>query len=41
METRANHVWVGVVTLALMAVAAGFALWLAHLSKDQRDPYDL
>lgn len=41
METRANHIWVGVVTLALMAVAAGFALWLVHLSRDQRDLYDI
>ena len=41
METRANNIWVGVVTLALLAVAAGFALWLAHLSNANRKPYDI
>lgn len=41
METRANHVWVGVVTLGLMALAAGFAMWLVHLSRTDRKPYDI
>lgn len=41
METRANHIWVGAVTLILLAVAAGFALWLAHLSRHERKPYDI
>jgi phospholipid/cholesterol/gamma-HCH transport system substrate-binding protein len=41
METRANNVWVGAVTLALLALAAGFALWLAHLSNSQRKSYDI
>lgn len=41
METRANHIWVGVVTLVLLAMAAAFALWLAHLSRHERKPYDI
>jgi len=41
METRANQVWVGVVTLALLAMMAGFALWLAHLSANDRKLYDI
>lgn len=41
METRANQVWVGMVTLALLAMAAGFALWLAHLSRNDRKVYDI
>ena len=41
METRANYVWVGAVTLALMALAAGFAMWLVHLSRTDRKPYDI
>lgn len=41
METRANHIWVGVVTLVLLGLAAGFALWLAHLSRHERKPYDI
>lgn len=41
METRANHIWVGVVTLALLGLAAGFALWLAHLSRHERKVYDI
>ena len=41
METRANHIWVGGITLALMALAAGFALWLVHVSQNQRNLYDI
>lgn len=41
METRANHVWVGVVTLALLAIAAGFAVWLARLGKGDEQSYDI
>ena len=33
METRANHVWVGVVTLVLLAALALFIVWLARLNK--------
>jgi phospholipid/cholesterol/gamma-HCH transport system substrate-binding protein len=41
METRANHVWVGTVTLAMLALLAGVAIWMAHLSKEKQDIYDI
>lgn len=41
METRANHVWVGVVTLLLLAAAAGFFIWLARLSDRDNKEYDI
>ena len=31
METRANHVWVGAVTLALLVALAAFIIWLTGL----------
>ncbi len=41
METRANNVWVGAVTLALLAVLGAFVIWIARLGEgDQRD-YDI
>lgn len=41
METRANHVWVGAVTLVLMALLAGFAIWVARLGHGDRKLYDI
>ncbi|WP_271077041.1 MlaD family protein [Aurantiacibacter sp. MUD61] len=41
METRANHVWVGVVTLVLLAAAAFFFIWLAGLSDRDNKEYDI
>lgn len=41
METRANHVWVGVVTLALLAAAAVFFVWLARLGETNRQEFDI
>ncbi|MFC3098538.1 MlaD family protein [Alteraurantiacibacter palmitatis] len=41
METRANHIWVGAVTLLLMALAAGFFVWLARLGDSQQKEYDI
>ena len=41
METRANYVWVGVATLVLLALVAGFAVWIARLDRGQRDTYDI
>ncbi len=41
METRANHVWVGVVTLALLAGLAVFFVWLARLGNTDRKEYDI
>ena len=31
METRANYVWVGAVSLILLALLAAFFIWLAQL----------
>ncbi|MBV1686587.1 MCE family protein [Novosphingobium sp. G106] len=41
METRANHVWVGAVTLALLALLAAFIIWIARLSEGDRQRYDI
>ncbi len=41
METRANHVWVGVVTLALVALAAAFIVWIARVGEGAQNRYDI
>jgi phospholipid/cholesterol/gamma-HCH transport system substrate-binding protein len=41
METRANHVWVGAVTLALLAALALFIVWLAGLNKGEQNEFDI
>ncbi len=41
METRANHVWVGAVTLALLAALALFFVWLAGINKGEQNEYDI
>ncbi|MGB3165953.1 MAG: MlaD family protein [Alteraurantiacibacter sp.] len=41
METRANHVWVGAITLLLLAGAAIFFVWLARLGDSDRQEYDI
>ncbi len=41
METRANYVWVGVVTLLLLAGLALFAVWLARLNAGKQQEYDI
>ena len=41
METRANHVWVGAVTLGLLVLVAVFAVWLARLERGAFDAYDI
>jgi phospholipid/cholesterol/gamma-HCH transport system substrate-binding protein len=41
METRANHIWVGAVTLVLLAVLAGFIIWLARLDTASQKEYDI
>lgn len=41
METRANHVWVGAVTLLLLAILAAFIIWLAKLGEGDRHDYDI
>jgi phospholipid/cholesterol/gamma-HCH transport system substrate-binding protein len=41
METRANHIWVGAVTLALLAALAAFFIWLARLDSANNREYDI
>ena len=41
METRANHLWVGAVTLLLLALLAGFIVWLARLGQGEQKEYDI
>ncbi|MFZ1741612.1 MAG: MlaD family protein [Pontixanthobacter sp.] len=41
METRANHLWVGVVTLALLGGLAAFVIWLAQLGQGEQKDYDI
>jgi phospholipid/cholesterol/gamma-HCH transport system substrate-binding protein len=41
METRANHVWVGAVTLVLLALLAAFVIWIARLNQGAQNEYDI
>jgi phospholipid/cholesterol/gamma-HCH transport system substrate-binding protein len=41
METRANHVWVGAVTLALFGALALAWVWLAHLGEGRKNDFDI
>lgn len=41
VETRANHVWVGAVTLALVAMVAAFIIWIARLGENDQRRYDI
>jgi phospholipid/cholesterol/gamma-HCH transport system substrate-binding protein len=41
METRANHIWVGAVTLVLLAALAFGIVWLARFSADDQNEYDI
>jgi phospholipid/cholesterol/gamma-HCH transport system substrate-binding protein len=41
METRANYVWVGAVSLVLLALLAAFIVWLAQLGTASRKDYDI
>ena len=41
METRANHVWVGTVTLVLLAGIAAFIIWLTGLGDSDRQRFDI
>ncbi|WP_404480601.1 MlaD family protein [Novosphingobium sp. BL-52-GroH] len=41
METRANHVWVGAVTLVLLAALAAFVIWIARLNEGTQNEYDI
>ncbi|RNJ63791.1 MAG: MCE family protein [Porphyrobacter sp. IPPAS B-1204] len=41
METRANHLWVGAVTLVLLAALAAFIVWIARLGQGAQDEFDI
>lgn len=41
METKANHIVVGVVTLVLLALMAGAILWVARLNEGDQNDYDI
>jgi len=41
METRANHLWVGAITLILLAALAAFIVWLARLGQGVQNEYDI
>jgi phospholipid/cholesterol/gamma-HCH transport system substrate-binding protein len=41
METRANHLWVGAVTLVLLIGLAAFIVWIARLGQGEQDEYDI
>jgi phospholipid/cholesterol/gamma-HCH transport system substrate-binding protein len=41
METRANHVWVGAVTLALLVMVAAFIIWIARLGEGDQRRFDI
>ncbi len=41
MEIRANYVWVGAVTLLLLAALAFFFVWLARLGQGSQNEYDI
>lgn len=41
METRANHIWVGLVTLMLLAVTAMLTIWIARLNQGDQNEYDI
>ncbi len=41
METRANHLWVGAITLLLLAALAAFIIWIARLNQGAVNEYDI
>ena len=41
METRANYVWVGAVTLVLMAALAAFIVWIVGFGASDQKKYDI
>ncbi len=41
METKANHILVGVVTLLLLAILAGFTVWLSRSADGEKRQYDI
>lgn len=41
METRANHLWVGLVTLVLLAAMAAAIVWIARLGQGEKNEFDI
>jgi phospholipid/cholesterol/gamma-HCH transport system substrate-binding protein len=41
METKANHILVGAITLLLLAVLAGFTVWLSRTGEGTKTKYDI
>ena len=41
METRANHIWVGLVTLFLLGGVALLVVWIARLNHPEQNRYDI
>ena len=41
METRANHLWVGAITLLLLGALAAAVVWLARLNASEQNEYDI
>ena len=41
METRANHLWVGLVTLILLLALAAAVVWIARLNQGAQNDYDI
>ncbi len=41
METRSNNVFVGAVTLVLLALVAAFIIWIARLGSGDQSEYDI
>ena len=41
METRANHLWVGAITLGLLIAMAAFIVWIARLNQGASNEYDI
>lgn len=41
METRANHLWVGLVTLILLLALAAAVVWIARLNQGAQNEYDI
>ena len=41
METRANHLWVGGVTIVLLIALAAAIVWIARLGQGAQNEYDI
>lgn len=41
METKSNHVFVGAITLILLALLAGFIVWLSRVGDGDKKEYDV